>query len=140
MDKIAARKFAGGQRTPGIPPPPWRGKITIDPMQYCLHGRPCNELASYGDWPPMCNHSCEPIWELKACPLKKWKLGEFAEFSEEVRKKEEIPGCNHCKAASMYSNNKFPKRELFCFHAAVYLGKSKKPVPCRIAIKNCPKI
>lgn len=53
-----------------------------------------------------------------------------------VRDKSDKLDCHSCPAGGYWDHL---GTGMFCFHRAYYLGKSGKPVPCRIAREDCPR-
>jgi hypothetical protein len=58
--------------------------------------------------------------------------------SQKLTTKKIMPGdCETCRASAFWDYADYSGKRL-CFHYAVYLGKSGKPLPCEQARKNCP--
>lgn len=47
-------------------------EIKIEPMEKCLHGRPCRHLAAGGIYSPACELSVDGIFNMRKCPLDYW--------------------------------------------------------------------
>lgn len=51
-----------------------RRQVDIEPMDKCLHGRPCRHLDAPGKVSPMCDIAVDGVFYLKRCPLRKWSF------------------------------------------------------------------
>lgn len=47
-------------------------KLEIEPMQKCLHNRPCRYLDAPGMVSPMCEYVADGIFNLRECPIGLW--------------------------------------------------------------------
>lgn len=46
--------------------------VEIEPLEYCLHGKPCNYLDAPGGKSPVCARIQTPVFDLKFCPIRRW--------------------------------------------------------------------
>ena len=46
--------------------------LKIEPMNTCLHGKPCRHLKGPGECRPVCSKADMPVFDMDACPLNKW--------------------------------------------------------------------
>jgi hypothetical protein len=46
--------------------------LRIEPMEFCLHGKPCRHLQAPGGTKPICKRSGKPVFDMQQCPEGVW--------------------------------------------------------------------
>lgn len=70
--KSKARKIK--QRMQAIADKRFGKKVKIEPMDKCLHDKPCEYLDAPGELSPMCELAVNGIFYLERCPLDYWRF------------------------------------------------------------------